>query len=228
MLLLLLFSSNPPKPHAFVSLPLQSSFSLYSRPCINKSYNKTKSTKSELKHWDITRGITTLTTAGTSSIALLLSFAGIFSVFFCMFRLGMMPAGGGGPIVPHAQITPVTDLQQLMTMLHNQVDLINRLTESRVGTNLDYYNQLNNILNHLNANLDYVRVNHYSIVPEYTELTTYVSERMRAIMSGLNTGRTFPHDVVSYYSGPPMIILNDIINQLENILSILDPTYAAV
>ena len=115
-----------------------------------------------------------------------------------------------------------------MTMLHSQLAMINGLLNSNTGNNLDYHNQLAGVFNHLNASLEYVRNNHFDIVSQYNGLIRYVLDSMRSIISSIDSGRTSSNDVITYFTGHPMNTLSDIANQIENILSELDPTYAAV
>ena len=222
------------KSHAFVSLPLQSSS--YNKPCINKSYRLVKFRTSNLKSLVITRGIagltttTTATTAGTVAIVRLLSFFGLSTVFYYLFSCNVVPAGEDltGMPIDYAHITPEVNSSELISMLHNQIGVINELTARRAGPYADYHFRLNTILNHLRANLQYVTTHHYAIVPQYNELITYLSVEVSRMAQDLIAGRVNPNDATWFFTNEPTPVLDNLGNKIENIISVLDPTYEAV
>ena len=100
-------------------------------------------------------------------------FIGVFSILFIVHRSGVMPAGGN--IVSNTDNTGVFDHDGLIGMFRHQITLANALISGRPGTCLDYYNKFSGILYHLNANLDYVRANHYDIEPKYSNAINNLS-----------------------------------------------------
>ena len=130
---------------------------------INNIHNKVKLFNSKLKHSTISRGITTLATssATTTCLVLTLKIIGVYSVFFYVFRLGMMPQGGGAsdvlnlPLDIDPSIKPATNNAELITMLHNRVDFLQGfLTGSHTirFDRLAYHNDLMGVLKYLHAN----------------------------------------------------------------------------